>query len=275
MIYTNEFTALNPVIEVQDFTSAAIRENPILKSHPFVSRGYALQWPAFEKWNYNFLCREFGDTLLKATRHKGNDSESKMFSLSEYIQYMQLSESPDPYYLSNCQFHLGSILQEDYTAPESFRCWYNTIPRIHRKHSLSWIFIAASHTYSSLHKDIWNTAAWNALISGEKLWVFIPNASTDFLPKNTNNYFQFKDVAHLQSIGGLYCIQKPGDLVYTPSDWWHTVYNLQSGISITENFINELNYQFPLEYFRGRNKNNFELLQNLIQQNLINENAIA
>ena len=38
------------------------------------------------------------------------------------------------------------------------------------------------------------------------------------------------------------CIQHPGDLVFTPSGWWHQVYNEEAGISVTENFINSANY---------------------------------
>lgn len=34
----------------------------------------------------------------------------------------------------------------------------------------------------------------------------------------------------------------PGETVFTPRGWWHAVLNEEGGVSLTENFINEISY---------------------------------
>jgi oxalate decarboxylase/phosphoglucose isomerase-like protein (cupin superfamily) len=38
-------------------------------------------------------------------------------------------------------------------------------------------------------------------------------------------------------------IQYPGDLIYVPGEWAHSVLNKSPGIAFTENFINDSNYE--------------------------------
>jgi oxalate decarboxylase/phosphoglucose isomerase-like protein (cupin superfamily) len=38
-------------------------------------------------------------------------------------------------------------------------------------------------------------------------------------------------------------VQRPGDIIYTPSNWWHQVRNETCTLALTENFINETNGQ--------------------------------
>lgn len=37
------------------------------------------------------------------------------------------------------------------------------------------------------------------------------------------------------------CTQLPGDLLFTPSGWWHQVKNTKPSLSLTENLVNESN----------------------------------
>jgi hypothetical protein len=39
------------------------------------------------------------------------------------------------------------------------------------------------------------------------------------------------------------CVQNPGDIIFTPSGWYHAVCNLEMGVSLTENFINSSNIE--------------------------------
>lgn len=55
------------------------------------------------------------------------------------------------------------------------------------------------------------------------------------------DYVEFPSFAEAE---GLACVQRPGDIIFTPSNWWHQVRNETSTLALTENFINETNGQF-------------------------------
>ena len=64
------------------------------------------------------------------------------------------------------------------------------------------------------------------------------------------------------------CVQEPGELVFVPSGWWHAVYNAESGISLTENFINDTNYKQVQNYFVSKSADIALLkLQSIVKRN--------
>eukprot|EP01027_Heterolobosea_sp_BB2_P028033 GEZU01043886.1.p1 GENE.GEZU01043886.1~~GEZU01043886.1.p1 ORF type:complete len:140 (-),score=41.30 GEZU01043886.1:39-413(-) len=43
------------------------------------------------------------------------------------------------------------------------------------------------------------------------------------------------------------CVQEPGDLVYVPSGWYHTVLNLDPiNVAVTQNVVDATNYELAL-----------------------------
>jgi histone arginine demethylase JMJD6 len=240
-------------------------------SVPFKLNGYIKEWPALKLWDSTFLKKEFGDIVLNASKYTTKKSSSRTFSLKGYLRYMNKTRAANPYYLKDCKFHLGTKMESHYTAPDIFNCWYKTIPVKQRKTTLSWLYIGAKGTFSRLHLDIWNTSAWNAVITGAKLWLFYPPDNQQYLYNGAVNPFfpdldKFPDFAFARP---LIALQRPGDIIYTPSNWWHAVYNLEKGVSLTENFINDSNYANVLAYFQEKSPKSYQSLLELINQNKI------
>lgn len=227
------------------------------------------EWPALKLWDNAFFKREFGRVILKASRNSSKGQSSRTFSLQQYLSYMNKTKSFKPYYLKDCKFHLGTNMETHYTAPVAFSCWYKKIPADKRKTTLSWLYIGAKGTFSRLHLDIWNTSAWNALISGAKLWLFYPPADQQFLYNGAVNPFfpDLKKFPDFEFAEPIIAVQRPGEIIFTPSNWWHAVYNLEKGISLTENFINDSNYINVLGYFQDKSPKSYESLLELVNQN--------
>jgi histone arginine demethylase JMJD6 len=214
-----------------------------LKSQPVVLEGVTDDWNALKKWTPEYLSTHFGDNSKFAQRTRNKHGEGRFFTVAEYFDYMKTTTDKDPYYLKDLQFHRETVLRNHYTVPEYFRSWLVAIPE-DRRPFLSWFYLAAKDTISAIHLDIYNTSAWNVIISGKKLWLFYPQSQLDYLYDGLANPFEpnFDKFPYLAKAKPICCIQSPGEMVYTPSNWWHAVYNLEAGISLTENFVNEANY---------------------------------
>jgi histone arginine demethylase JMJD6 len=214
------------------------------KSVPVVLTNITKHWPAISKWTPEYLVSQVGQLKEQATR-VADKNDRRHFTIAEYIQYMQTTQDVDPYYLKNCQFHLKTDMVKDYHVPDYFEsCLQQMQTQLPMQFQLSWMFIGTANTYSGLHLDIFNTSAWNAVITGKKYWMFYPPEQAKFLYNGQVNPFNpdLEKFPEFKNARPLVCEQGPGEVVFTPSKWWHAVFNVEAGISLTENYINETNY---------------------------------
>jgi histone arginine demethylase JMJD6 len=213
-----------------------------LPAIPVVLEGAASEWPAIRKWNDDFFLRNYGalDVTVSRVRDK---RDRKRMRLDEYLGYMRGDAGNDPYYLASWVFDKDCPeLLEDYENPPSFDRWEQHLPAQVRP-QWRWLFMGPVGSGSPLHVDTFHSSAWNAVITGKKRWLFYHPNETAFLYQGKVDVFhpdpqQFPRFARAE---GVECTQYPGDVVFTPSGWWHQVYNEEPGISITENFIDAAN----------------------------------
>lgn len=238
---------------------------------PVKISGYANGWPALKLWNESYLIRQSENKLLPAKRIINGIKETKSFFLKDYFSYVDENNDTLPFYLSDCQFHLNTEMESHYFVPKIFKCWYGEIDSLRRKSTLSWLYIGARRSQSPLHIDMWNTSAWNVVLKGRKLWLFFPPSQEELLYEGKVNPFYPDDVQYpkFRTAIPIVCIQEPSEIVYTPSGWWHAVYNLEAGISITENFINALNYDHVLTFFKQRSIPSYETMDQIVKQHII------
>ncbi|WP_052496588.1 hypothetical protein [Pedobacter lusitanus] len=141
-------------------------------SVPVIFRGSFNKWaPGSEKWNHEFFKENFGHEFAFAKRTIDGKEEKKEFLIADYLDYMNYNQDEIPFYL-NTQCHVDKPFKKAYQVPDFFNCWYGAWPSDNRKYDLSWLYFGAKGTFSKLHIDVWNSSAWNAVITGKKLWLF-------------------------------------------------------------------------------------------------------
>jgi hypothetical protein len=85
----------------------------------------------------------------------------------------------------------------------------------------SWIILGPSGTEVSAHRDMFHTASWNLLYSGQKTWQFwMP------LHQSTNGIAADMELE-----------QMPGELVWIPEGWWHRVRYQVASICLSRNLL--------------------------------------
>lgn len=209
-----------------------------------------------------------------------------MEKLPEKQKISYLSGGTSPLYLSykdylnypsnDMYFKTGGFLnvdiKNDYQTPEPFNCWYSNTKSATPKTNLSWIYSGGAGTGTILHRDIWWSSAWNYLLQGKKLWIIYPATYSQSIKDNllqydiTPNPEDYSAFLNLPC-KPLTCIQNAGETIFVPGDCYHQVVNLEQTLSLTENFINETNYDLVRSYFReSGNRDNLHKIETIIRE---------
>lgn len=230
-----------------------LKESYFNKNVPCVITGLSENWKT-KKWSLDFFKTNYGSIKLNLARqnYQTGDIEKKEMLMSDYIDYIVKNDSkPEdvPFY-NNTDFNPPKELYPDYDLPEYFNCMFNNLKNIDSMATLSWIYLAPKNSITKLHKDVANTSAWNLVISGIKFWVFYPEDQVKYLYNGNVNPFNPDLYKHPLYYGAkpIVCVQKPGEIVYTPAGMYHAVLNMEKGVSLTENYICEQNLKLVQQY---------------------------
>lgn len=194
---------------------------------PVVLEGLAEKWPARQLWTLEFFKQNYAATEVTVYT-SGRKTNPRNMQLSSYLEYMETTKDEVPDYLRAWCLSSYPQLRAQYRRPAHFPCWTDRLPSEVRP-TWKWLYIGPAGSGSAMHRDFMGTAAWNMLFEGEKSWCFYPPDQTFPLPSAAE---------------ALSCVQKPGDIVFTPSNWWHQVRNETSTLALTENFINDTNGRY-------------------------------
>lgn len=206
-------------ISVEEF-----RDRYAIPNVPVVLEGLADEWPARALWTFDFFKEHYGahDVTIYTGERK---TKPRIMKLGSYLEYMHGTRDENPDYLSRWCLADFPELAAQYQRPPHFPCWSDHLPSEVRP-TWKWLYMGPRGSGSELHRDFLGSSAWNMLLAGEKTWHFYP-PSEPFSGK-----------------GGVVCVQRPGDIIFTPSDWWHEVRNETSTLALTENFVNETNARY-------------------------------
>ena len=111
-----------------------------------------------------------------------------------------------------------------------------------------WLVIGGERTGSRFHVDPASTSAINVLLSGRKRWAFYrPSRSPPpGVRRRGDGSFEAPPAvwwfgAVLPSLPDcerpIELVQRPGEVVYVPRGWWHTVLNLEESVAYTRNIV--------------------------------------
>ena len=222
---------------------------------PLVLTEAMKNWEAYSKWNLAYLSTHYGEQKILANRLSEKGERQHIYlNLEEYINYAYTTDDPNPYY-GISYMHVSNSLKEEYEEPEYFHCWYKQFNSKDSKIDLSCLYLAPKNGYSPMHQDIWGTSFWNALFEGKKIWLFYSEDQTEYLYGGSVNPFypDLEKYPLFSQAKATMWLQEPGELIFCPGNVWHTVLALEPCLALSENFINETDYQNVLHHFEKHN----------------------
>ena len=224
---------------------------------PVIISDATKNWGAMKEWTEENLLAKYGNVVFRA--------EAMDASLDTYFNYARNTRDETPFYLFDKFFMTNCPdMAEDYQVPayfqeDLFRLLGDDRP------DYRWLIIGPARSGSSFHKDPNGTSAWNATITGSKKWILIPphitppgvfssaDGSEVMTPASLMEWFM-NYYSALESIKEhvIECITRPGDLIFVPSGWWHTVINLESTTAITQNYVSERNLVHVVDFLKTK-----------------------
>ena len=211
-----------------------ISKNDFLKREtPCIITNGTSHWPAHMTWSFENFIKRFHNTRFILA-----DNIEPM-TFAEYNDYCVSTTEDEPLYIFDESFgerEDSKELLRDYDEPELFSDdLFKNLETIRPRYR--WFIAGPPRSGSNLHVDPLGTSAWNALITGKKEWIiFYPGAPVRESTKSGAAWFrdEYPKLKHLQHYR---FVQKPGEILYIPSGWWHIAINREATMAVTQNFF--------------------------------------
>lgn len=196
---------------------------------PFVVKGYARRWPAFEKWSWDYLKRELGEDRLVVGDRIGAPTRLKKLAFSEFADWSRAAgpdEQPRWYSLQYSPFAAHPGLLEDFAFPDFCRTSLDFKERDWYLREFGWLFVGPSGTRAVPHVDLFSTHAWLAQLSGRKTIGLHGPGDPD----------AWKEPTRESTV-----LLEPGDVLVLPANHMHSARSLDASLTLSFNFVNRTN----------------------------------
>jgi histone arginine demethylase JMJD6 len=223
----------------------------VLPMRPVILTDAITRWPALRRWTPEFFRERYGSVPV--------DIDGKTWKLGEYIDALLIS-SPEqiaPYLRNQLIEPWIPELMADITPLP--RCvdpnWLDSrlLPTRERLRYLEIFIGGAGARFPILHYDGLHTHAWLMQVYGTKRYVVYSPDQTEFVypfTGNESNRSSIRDIEHpnlkrfplfAKATPTVFDLH-PGETLFVPSGWWHTVKLLSPSITISVNAANRPNW---------------------------------
>jgi hypothetical protein len=243
---------------------------------PVIITGLVKKWPAFEKWDWDYLAARSGNKAFRAT--SATADSNAFFTVDQYRRYCAGSQEEAPLYFFDKDFIRAIGASDDYTIPPYFDSCKNPCTDLFRllgeanRPDYRWLILGPRRSGSMFHIDPNQTHAWNAAIRGRKKWLFYPPRVTPpgvivshdmadvTMPISTGEWMLSFWAYHMKELNNpdiskrpLECITHPGEIIFVPHGWWHMVVNLdETTIALTHNYMATSNLVDCLDFLKNK-----------------------
>ena len=207
-------------------------------------------WPDPSLFSVEQLSANLGHAEWEVGVDDLDPNDAVTIQLDNYLEYACHQRDDSPLYIFDDAI-LDDIpeLAASCAAPPGLPAdLWRTLPD---RPPFQWVLIGAERSGSAPHIDPAATAAWNTLVSGLKRWVFYPpdvadadvyaGAAEGAAARESASHWLHACYPRLASLPGTEVVQRPGESVFVPHGWWHTVVNLQLSVAVTANFVHSAN----------------------------------
>jgi hypothetical protein len=235
--------AIRRPIERVDHLTAEELENRFLKpNRPVIVSNGMKDWPALRDWTPAYFKEHHGGVVGRASYNLPDTAVPSLHRWHDHSKPMTMGEFVDLMYSCDRPCYVDSRALRFFPGEESKLKFESLTGKI-RGRTLSLLWIGSKATHSGLHFDRYNNLFGQ--IYGEKVVCLLA-------PDQSRYLYQFKDVVQKSNIDPenpdldrfpkvkqatiLEATVRPGDILFIPKLWWHSLRATEHSISVNHWF---------------------------------------
>lgn len=238
------------VPELHELNHATFVDEFYSRNRAVVVRGAASDWPAITKWTPDYLAERYGDVPIRfmegEQRFARRESITHTATFGEFAEIIKRTITSNRYYLvgsNGVLFH-----PRCYSLFEDLRR-LEVMPDVDvRRPDRTTLWFGPRGTITPLHHDDQN--AMHVQVYGSKEFLFAPSVMWLRMQNSRSVFADFdplapdpEAVSALRGFEFLRVRLDPGDVVFIPVGWWHSVYSLSSAMSLSV-LVDDKTYQW-------------------------------
>lgn len=233
---------LTPIDRVASISPEDFRKHYLLPKKPVIITDLSKTWPAFTKWNWDFLKRIVGNVEvdvynnIRAGAKVPVNGADDMMRFGDYLDLIQKGPVELRIFLFNI-FKYAPHIVEDFTFPEQY-----TKPFL-KKYPM--MFVGGAGSIAHMHYDIDLSHIFHTQFIGRKRVLLLPNEQSPLIyrmPLTVESAASFVNWEHgvdtqkfpaLAKARGYESILEHGDTLFMPSAYWHHMQYMDSGFAMS------------------------------------------
>ncbi len=254
---------LREIQRVSKISKNEFLEKFVLPQKPVVVESFSERWPAYEKWDLDYISNLSGEKIVplyddRPVDYKEgfNEPHAKM-KMSEYIKLLKTKPTNYRIFLYNILKEVPQ-LQHDFEYPKLGLRLLKKLPML---------FFGGTNSTTFMHFDIDLANILHFHFAGKKKCIIFPPNQTKYLYKIPYSLISREDINFdepdlkkwpaLKMAQGYKTNLNHGDMLYMPEGYWHYMKYLTPGFSMslralprsTGNFTKALYNLFIMRYF--------------------------
>lgn len=224
---------------VKKLTKKEFIENYYKPQKPVVITNQIEDWPAFTKWNFDFLREVAGDKTVPLYDNRKTDYTKKVnepdftMTMAEYIDILEKGPTHLRIFLYN--------LMKDVPSMKADMKW----PKlgIHLLKSLPLVFFGGQNAKVFMHYDIDFPNIFHFHFAGKKQCVLVDPKETKYMYRLPFSWIcnedidfdnpDFEKFPALKKVKPYITNLQHGEMLYMPEGWWHYMKYLTPGFSLS------------------------------------------
>ena len=228
-----------PIERIHDISKSAFIEKYYKPQRPVLIEGLAKNWPAYKKWNLDYIQERAGNQVVplydgKPIRGKQNSATpvTKM-KLYDYLEILKNKPTDLRIFFYNILDSMPE-LANDFEFPDIGLKFFKRLPVM---------FFGGEGSKVLTHYDMDLADLMHFHFHGTKSVTLFPPEQTKYIyrvPFSVHNLEtidmdnpDFEKYPALKNVKGIHAQLKHGDALYMPSGYWHYIKYLDGGFSVT------------------------------------------